>query len=188
MHVPGIKVAIPSTPADVYGLLKSALVGPDPVILFEHKQLYGTMGPVPDGEVYLPFGQAVIRRAGQDVTVVATGRMVHESLAAAVALAGDGIDCEVLDLRCLVPWDKAAVLASVKKTGRLVTVHESWRRAGWGAEVAATVQEEAFDYLDAPIQRVGARNVPAPFSPPLEDCVMPGKESVVRAVHRLLGP
>ncbi len=187
MHIPGIKVAIPSTPADMYGLLKTALVGPDPVILFEHKLLYASKGLVPDGESYIPFGVADTKRAGCDVTVVATSRMVHESLAAADGLAAEGIDCEVIDLRSLVPWDKDAVLRSVKKTGRLITVHETWRRAGWGAEIAATIQEEAFDYLDAPVQRVGARNVPHPFSPSLEDFMMPNKDRIVEAVHNMVG-
>jgi acetoin:2,6-dichlorophenolindophenol oxidoreductase subunit beta len=187
MHIPGIQVAIPSTPADVYGLLKTALTGHDPVILFEHKLLYGMKGEVPDEAFSIPFGQADVKRTGRDVTLVATSRMVHESLAAAALLAREGIECEVLDLRTLVPWDKEAVLASVKKTGRLITVHETWRRAGWGAEIAATVQEEAFDYLDAPVHRVGARNVPDPFSPPLEDFVMPDKDWVVAAVRKLLG-
>jgi acetoin:2,6-dichlorophenolindophenol oxidoreductase subunit beta len=188
MHIPGIKVAIPSTPADVYGLLKTALTGQDPVIIFEHKMLYGLKGEVPEEESYLSFGQAAIKRAGADVTLISTSRMVHESLLAAATLAEvDGIECEILDLRTLVPWDKAAVLASVKKTGRLITVHETWRRAGWGAEIAAVVQEEAFDYLDAPVHRIGARNVPDPFSPPLEEHVMPGKDWVVSEVRKLLG-
>jgi len=188
MHIPGIKVAIPSTPADVYGLLKTALTGRDPVIVFEHKMLYGLKGMVPDEEVYIPFGRAEVRRAGKDVTLVATSRMVHESLRAAATLAAEeGIECEVLDLRTLVPWDKEAILASVRKTGRLITVHETWRRAGWGAEVAAVVQEEAFDSLDAPVMRIGARNVPDPFSSPMEDFVMPGREWVVAEVRRLFG-
>jgi len=187
MHIPGIQVAIPSTPADVYGLLKTALTGHDPVIIFEHKMLYAIKGEVPDKEFYIPFGKAEIRRAGTDVTLVATSRMVHESLAASATLAEDGIACEVIDLRTLVPWDKTTVLDSVKKTGRLITVHETWRRAGWGAEIAATVQEEAFDYLDAPVHRVGARNVPDPFSPPLEDFVMPDRTWVVEAVRKMLG-
>jgi pyruvate dehydrogenase E1 component beta subunit len=186
MHIPGIKVGVPSHPRDVYGLYKTALTGADPVIFFEHKLLYGLKGSVPEEEVYLPFGQAEVKRAGRDVTVVTLGRMVHESLRAAEGLAGEGIACEVLDLRTLVPWDKAAVLASVQKTGRLVVVHETWRRCGWGAEVAATVQEEAFDALDAPIRRVGARNVPDPFSPPLEEAVMPDADRIAREVRRCL--
>jgi acetoin:2,6-dichlorophenolindophenol oxidoreductase subunit beta len=188
MHVPGIKVAIPSTPADVYGLLKTALTGHDPVIIFEHKLLYGLRGSVPDEEVYIPFGKADIKRDGRDVTLVTMGRMVHECLAAAEMLAQEhGLRCEVLDLRTLVPWDKEAVLASVRKTNRLITVHETWRRGGWGAEIAAVVQEEAFDFLDAPIGRIGARNVPAPFNPLLEDEVMPTAAWVVREVRRLMG-
>ena len=188
MHVPGIKVAIPSTPADVYGLLKTALTGHDPVIIFEHKLLYGLKGNVPDEEVYIPFGKADVKRDGRDVTLVTTGRMVHECLAAAETLDQEhGVRCEVLDLRTLVPWDKEAVLASVRKTNRLITVHETWRRGGWGAEVAAVVQEEAFDSLDAPVGRIGARNVPAPFSPLLEDEVMPNAAWVVGEVRRLLG-
>lgn len=188
MHIPGIKVAIPSTPADVYGLLKTALTGQDPVIIFEHKMLYGLKGDVPDEELYIPFGKADVKRSGRDVTLVTTGRMVHECLAAAGRLAQEnGVSCEVLDLRTLVPWDKEAVLASVRKTGRLITVHETWRRAGWGAEIAAVVQEEAFDYLDAPVQRVGARNVPDPFSPPMEDHVMPSAEWIVGEARKIVG-
>lgn len=184
MHIPGIKVAIPSTPRDVYGLFKTALTGDDPVIFFEHKMLYGMKGEVPVEEFYIPFGKADIKREGGDVTIVATSRMVHESLKAADKLAEEGIDCEVIDLRTLVPWDKEAVLASVKKTGRLVTVHETWRSCGWGAEIAACVSEEAFDYLDAPVLRVGGRNVPDPFSPPLEDYVMPNADWVEREVRK----
>jgi pyruvate dehydrogenase E1 component beta subunit len=188
MHIPGIKVAIPSTPADVYGLYKTALTQPDPAIFFEHKLLYGVKGDVPEEETYIPFGTADVKRSGSDVTLVATGRMVHESLRAAETLADvDGIQCEVVDLRTLVPWDKAAVLRSVRKTGRLITVHETWRRAGWGAEIAAVVQEEAFDALDAPIGRIGARNVPAPFSPPLEECVMPSAEWILAEVRAMFG-
>jgi pyruvate dehydrogenase E1 component beta subunit len=188
MHIPGIKVAIPSTPADVYGLYKTALTQFDPVIFFEHKLLYGMKGNVSEEETYIPFGTADVKRPGADVTLVATGRMVHESLRAAATVAdADGIQCEVLDLRTLVPWDKAAVLASVRKTGRLLTVHETWRRAGWGAEIAATVQEEAFDALDGPVRRIGARNVPAPFSPPLEDYVMPSADWIVAEVREMMG-
>lgn len=186
MHIPGIKVAIPATPLDVYGLYKTALTGDDPVIFFEHKMLYGISGQVPEEEVYIPFGKADVKRSGQDVTLVTTGRMVHECLQAAEELASEGIDCEVIDLRTLIPWDKETVLDSVKKTGRLVTVHETWRRCGWGAEIAAVVQEEAFDYLDAPILRVGGRNVPDPFSPGMEDFVMPDKDRVKIEVRKFM--
>jgi pyruvate/2-oxoglutarate/acetoin dehydrogenase E1 component len=167
--------------------LKTALTGQDPVIIFEHKLLYSLKGDVPDEEIYSPFGKADIKRVGTDVTLVATSRMVHKSLTAATMLAADTIECEILDLRTLVPWDKETVLASVRKTGRLITVHETWRRAGWGAEIAAVVQEEAFNALDAPIQRIGARNVPDPFIPPLEDYVMPRKDRIEAAVRRILG-
>ncbi len=184
MHVPGIKVASPAFPKDIYGLLKTALTGDDPVMIFEHKMLYGFKEEVPDEEFFIPFGKAEKKREGDDVTVVAMSRMVHESLKAAEELAKEGIECEVLDLRSLVPWDKEAVLESVKKTGRLVTVHETWRRCGWGAELAATVQEEAFDYLDGPVLRVGGRNVPDPFSPPQEEFVMPNKDWVVKEVKK----
>ncbi len=187
MHVPGIKVAIPSTPRDVYGLYKTALRGDDPVIFFEHKLLYALRGEVPEQELFLPFGEAEVKRAGRDLTLVSIGRMVHECLAAARLLATEGIDSEVIDLRTLVPWDKASVLTSVRRTGRLVVVHETWRRCGWGAEVAATIQEEAFDYLDAPVRRIGCRNVPDPFSPPMEEHVMPNREWIVREARRACG-
>ncbi|MEC9488683.1 MAG: alpha-ketoacid dehydrogenase subunit beta [Halanaerobium sp.] len=186
MHVPGIKVVIPATPFDVYGLYKTALNHDDPVIVFEHKQLYGIKGEVPKEEVYIPFGKADIKREGKDVTIVTTGRMVHESMKAAIELAEEGIDCEIIDLRTLIPWDREAVINSVKKTGRLVTVHETWRRAGWGSEIASVVQEEAFDYLDAPIRRVGAYNVPDPFTPEQENFVMPDKDNVVDEVRKFV--
>jgi pyruvate/2-oxoglutarate/acetoin dehydrogenase E1 component len=123
MHIPGIKVAVPSTPRDIYGLLKTALAGDDPVILFEHKMLYGMKGEVPENELFIPFGKADVKREGSDITIVATSRMIHESLKAAGRLASKGIECEIVDLRTLVPWDKEAVIASVKKTGRLVIAH-----------------------------------------------------------------
>ena len=179
MHVPGIKVVIPSTPADVYGLYKYALNQKDPVIFFEHKQLYGIKGEVSTDEYEIEFGKADIKREGDDITVITTGRMVHESLKAAQKLEKEGISLEVIDLRTLVPWDRETVINSIKKTGRMMTVHETWRRAGWGAEVAAHVQEEAFDYLDAPILRVGAKNVPNSFSPDQENYIMPDASNVM---------
>lgn len=187
MHIPGIKVIIPSTPYDMKGLFKTALRSDDPVICFEHKMLYGLKGPVPEEEYYIPFGEADIKKEGKDVTVVTTSRMVHESLKAAKELEKEGISVEVIDLRTLVPWDKEKVLESVKKTHHLVVAHETWKRAGWGAEVAAVVQEEAFDYLDAPILRVGERNVHIPFSPPLQDFVVPDKNDVIKAVRKVVG-
>ncbi len=186
MHLPGIKVVIPSTPADVYGLYKTALNQPDPVIVFEHKQMYGRKGMVDDEEYRIPFGKADIKRAGTDITVVTTSRMVHESMQAAAELANSGISLEVIDLRTLVPWDRETVINSVKKTGRLLIVHETWKRAGWGAEIASVVQEEAFDYLDDPIYRVGAKNVPNSFSPEQENFIMPDKENVLAEVKKFL--
>ena len=186
MHIPGIKVIIPSTPYDMKGLFKTALKSDDPVICFEHKMLYAKKGPVPEEEYYIPFGVADVKREGRDVTVIATSRMVHESLAAAEELSKEGISVEVVDLRTLVPWDKETVFKSVKKTHKVVIAHETWRRAGWGAEIAATIQEELFDYLDAPIRRVGAKNVHIPFSPPLQDFVVPDRKSVIEAVRSVL--
>ena len=187
MHVPGIKVIIPSTPYDMKGLFKTALRSDDPVICFEHKLLYKMKGPVPEEEYYIPFGVADVKRKGKDVTVVTTSRMVHESLKAAEVLLKEDIDVEVIDLRTLIPLDKKTVIDSVKKTHHLVVAHETWRKGGWGAEVASVVQEEAFDYLDAPILRVGARNVHIPFSPPLQDFVVPDHKDVEKAVKKVLG-
>ncbi len=187
MHVPGIKIIIPSTPYDMKGLFKTALKSDDPVICFEHKMLYGLRGEVPEEEYYIPFGKADIKKEGKDVTIVTTSRMVHESLKAADTLKKDGIDVEIVDLRTLVPWDKETVLDSVKKTHHLVVAHETWKRSGWGAEIASTVQEEVFDYLDAPILRVGAHNVHIPFSAPLQDFVVPDHKNVELAVKKVLG-
>ena len=186
MHIPGIKIIIPSTPYDMKGLMKTALRSDDPVICFEHKRLYKIKGPVPEEEYLIPFGVADIKREGKDVTVVTMSRMVHESLKAANELEKEGISVEVIDLRTLVPWDKERVIESVKKTNHLVVVHETWKRAGWGAEIASVVQEEAFDYLDAPILRVGEKNVPMPFSPPLEEFVTPDYKDVINAVKKIL--
>lgn len=187
MHIPGIKVVIPSTPYDAKGLMKEALKSKDPVIFFEHKKLYPIKGMVPEEEYSIPFGEADIKREGKDLTIVTTSRMVHESLSLAEELSkSDGIEIEVIDLRTLVPWDKEKVLNSVKKTNRLVVAHEAWRRAGWGAEIAATVQQEVFDYLDAPIGRVGAKNVPDPFSPSLEEFVIPNKDDIKEEVFKIL--
>ncbi len=185
MHIPGIKVIIPSTPYDMKGLFKSALRSDDPVICFEHKMLYAIKGPVPDEEYFIPFGKADIKREGKDVTIVATSRMVHESLKAAKELEKDNISIEVVDLRTLIPWDKETVFNSVRKTHRLVVAHETWKTAGWGAEIAASVQENLFGSLHAPIRRVGARNVHIPFSPPLQDFVIPDAKTVVEAVGSL---
>jgi pyruvate dehydrogenase E1 component beta subunit len=186
MHIPGIKIIVPATPYDMKGLFKTALKSDDPVICFEHKRLYETKGFIPDEEYYIPFGVADVKRQGTNVTIVSTSRMLLESLKAAEDLQKEGIDSEVIDLRTLVPWDKQTVLNSVKKTHHLIVAHETWRRAGWGAEIAATVQEEAFSYLEAPILRVGAKNVHIPFSPELQDFVVPDYKNVVNAVRKVL--
>jgi len=186
MHTPGIKVIIPSTPYDIKGLVKTALREDDPVICFEHKMLYKIKGPVPEEEYLIPFGVADTKKEGNDVTIVTMSRMVHESLKAAEELQREGVNAEVIDLRTLVPWDKKTVIESVKKTNHLVVAHETWKRAGWGAEIASVVQEEAFDYLDAPIIRVGAKNVPMPFNSLLQDFVTPNYKDIIKAVKKVL--
>ena len=185
-HVPGLLVAMPSTPADAKGLLVTALRDPNPVIVLEHKLLYPTRGPVPEEQYTTPFGQADVKRTGTDVTIVATGLMVSKSLAAADRLAADGIQAEVVDPRTLVPLDKATIIASVKKTGRLVVVHEAVKRGGFGGEIASVIAEEAFDYLDAPIKRVAGRNVPIAFNEVLERKAVPDLEDIAAAVRSLV--
>ncbi len=186
-HVPGLKVVMPSTPADAKGLLKSAIREDNLIIFLENKHLYSQKGPVPEGEYTIPLGAAEIKRAGGDVTVVATGRQVTIALGAAEKLSKEGIDAEVLDPRTLWPLDREAIIASVKKTGRLVTVHEAVKRFGFGAEVAAIVAEsEAFDYLDAPIRRVAGAEVPVPFSKFLEDLFLPDEQKIIAACKAVL--
>jgi pyruvate/2-oxoglutarate/acetoin dehydrogenase E1 component len=183
-HIPGLLVAMPASPADAKGLLKTAIRLDDPVIFIEHKSMYLDTGEVPDGEHLVPFGVADVKRRGADVTVVAWSRMVPFSLKAAEQLAADGIDVEVVDLRTLVPLDEATVLASVARTGRLVVVQEAPRRAGFGSEVAALVAEQIPDALRAPIRRVGALNTPLPMAPALERVVLPQVDWIVRAVRQ----
>lgn len=186
-HVPGLKVVMPATPADGKGLLKSAIREDNLVIFLENKHLYFQKGPVPDGEYTTPLGVADVKRPGNDITVVATGQMVHTALAAADTLSKEGIDLEVIDPRTLWPLDKETIINSVKKTGRLVTVHEAIKRFGFGAEIAAMIAEsDAFDYLDAPVQRVAAPEVPVPFSKKLEDLFLPDEQRVVDACRRTL--
>ncbi len=187
MHPPGLKIAVPSTPHDAAGLLRTAIRDDNPVLFFEHKFLFPTSGEVPDEEYAIPFGQADVKRQGKHVTVVATLLMVHKALAAAEKLSQEGIEVEVVDPRTLTPLDKETILASVKKTGRLVTVEESRARNGVGAEIAAMVASEGFDFLDAPIQRVGAPDVPIPYSPPLESTFIPNEDRIIEAVRRVLG-
>jgi pyruvate dehydrogenase E1 component beta subunit len=185
-HIPGLKVVLPSTPYDAKGLLKSALREDNPVIFIEHKLLYSTKGPVPEEPYTIPLGQAEVRRPGTDVTLVSLSRTVLHSLEAAAAAAAEGISVEVIDLRCTVPLDLEAILTSVHKTGRLVVAHEAHRRLGIGAEIAALVQEHAFDYLDAPIVRVAALDVPIPASKPLEDVVLPGPAQVLEGIRKVV--
>lgn len=188
LQAPGLTLVLPSTPYDVKGLFRTAIRGNDPVIFFEHKRLMlnQVMGEVPDEDYTIPFGRAATRREGKDVTVVATLCMAHEALAAAEALSQEGIDLEIIDPRTLVPLDKETIIASVKKTGRLVTAEESRERGGMGAEIAAMVAGDAFAWLKAPIQRVGAPAVPIPGSPFLEDLYTPGRNDIISAVKRVL--
>jgi 2-oxoisovalerate dehydrogenase E1 component subunit beta len=186
-HVPGLKVVIPSTPEDAKGLLKSAIRDPDPVMFFEHKKAYRLIkGEVPDGEVLTPIGPAAVRREGGGLTCVAWGLMVHHCLEAAEAVAGEGIDVEVIDLRTLSPLDRDAILRSVEKTARAMVVHEDNLTGGFGAEVAATIAQEAFDHLDAPVTRVAAPDVPAmPFNQPQEEAFLPNPEKIAAAMRKL---
>jgi pyruvate dehydrogenase E1 component beta subunit len=187
VHVPGLKVVFPSTPTDVRGLLWSAIYDDNPVMFFEHRTLYGIKEEVPDELEPIPIGKARVHREGDDVTVVATGRLVHEALAAAQEAEGDGISVEVLDPRTLQPLDEEALVASVKKTNRCVVAHEAVAKMGFGAEIAAVVQEQAFDWLDAPIERVGAKFAPIPFAPVMEEYVVPHAADVLEAVKRTVG-
>lgn len=186
-HIPGLLVVMPSTPADAKGLLKTAIRDPNPVIFIENKLLYSTKGDVPDEEYLIPFGEADVKRQGKDVTVVATSRMVQFAMQAANRLAGEGIVVEVIDPRTLVPLDMETILASVRKTGRAVIVHEACERSGFGAEIAAQIQERAFDYLDGPVLRVANPNVPIPFAPSLEAHAIPDVEKIMDAVRRSVG-
>jgi len=187
MHIPGIKVVMPSNPYDAKGLLKSAIRDDNPVVFVEHKMLYGMKGEVPDEEYLVPIGKAAVLREGTDCTIVALGQMVHEAAKAAQRLEEDeGIRCEVIDLRSITPLDTETILASVRKTGRLVVVHEAVRTGGIGGEIAALVQEEAFWYLDAPIMRVAAPFTPVPFSKPLERAYLPNADAICRAVRQIM--
>ena len=186
VNIPGLKVCIPSTPADARGLLKTAIRDPDPVLVFEHRALYRVRGDVPDTEVLVPLGQADVKRPGRDVTVIATARMVHAALAAAERLADEGIEVEVVDPRSLVPLDREALSASVRRTHRAVIAEEGPIRGGVGGWLAWVVMEDCFDDLDAPIARVAGPNIPIPFSPPLEAFATPGTEDVVAAVRQTL--
>jgi acetoin:2,6-dichlorophenolindophenol oxidoreductase subunit beta len=184
VHVPGLKVVFASTPEDVRGLLWSSIYEDNPVVFFEHRTLYGLKGEVPDEIEPIELGKARVHREGEDVTVVATGRLVHEALGAAKEAEEEGISVEVLDPRTLLPLDEEAIVKSVQKTNRCVVAHEAIVRMGFGAEVAAVVQEKAFDYLDAPVERVGAKFAPLPFAPVMEQYVIPHQRDVLAAVKR----
>jgi len=186
LHVPGLKIVMPSTPADAKGLLATAIRDDNPVLFIEHKLLYSTKGQVPEGEHLIPLGQADVKRVGTDVTIVTISHMVLKALRAAERLAADGIEAEVIDLRTLTPLDLETVLRSVRKTNRVVIAHEACRRGGFGGELAAQIQEEAFDSLDAPVLRVGALDVPIPYSKPMEEYVIPDEARIVGAVKHLL--
>jgi pyruvate dehydrogenase E1 component beta subunit len=187
VHIPGLKVVFASTPTDVRGLLYSAIYEDNPVIFFEHRTLYGIKEEVPDELEPIALGQARVQREGEDVTVVATGRLVHEALAAAEQAEEQGISVEVVDPRTLQPLDEGTIVDSVKKTNRAVIAHEAITRMGFGAEVAAIVQYHAFDWLDAPIERVGAKFTPLPFAPVMEEWVVPHADDVLQAVLRTAG-
>ncbi|MDD3618673.1 MAG: alpha-ketoacid dehydrogenase subunit beta [Desulfobulbaceae bacterium] len=185
-HCPGLKVVMPSTPADAKGLLKSAVRDPNPVIFIEDMKLYFAPGPVPEEEYLIPIGRADVKRAGGDVTVVTWSKMLQVAEKAAEQLAGEGIELEIVDLRTLSPLDKETILASVRKTGRLVVLHEATRTGGFGGEVAAVVMEEAFAALKAPLRRVTGPDIPVPASPPLERFYIPDEEKLVAAVREIL--
>jgi pyruvate/2-oxoglutarate/acetoin dehydrogenase E1 component len=184
VHVPGLKVVFASTPEDVRGLLWSAIYDDNPVVFFEHRTLYPIKGEVPEELEPIPLGKARIHREGSDVTVVATGRLVHEALTAAEEAEKDGISVEVVDPRTLLPLDEETIVASVKKTTRCVTAHEAVTRGGFGSELAAVIQHGAFDWLDAPIERVGAKFAPLAFAPAMEQWVVPHADDVLAAIRR----
>lgn len=184
-HVPGLKVALPSTPYDAKGLLKTAIRDDNPVVFFEDKMMYQVKCPVPEEEYTIPLGIADIKRAGKDITLVATSSMVQTSLRAAEILETDGISTEVIDVRTTAPLDRATLIDSVKKTTRAVVVDEGYERYGVTAEIASIISEGAFYYLDAPVRRLGAMDVPVPFSPVLEDQTVPTPESVVEMAKAL---
>jgi 2-oxoisovalerate dehydrogenase E1 component beta subunit len=187
-HIPGLKIACPATPADAKGLIASAIEDANPVLYFEHKHLYRRIkDEVPDERYTVPFGQARIHREGDDLTVVTWGAMVYTADEAANALAEEGVSVEIVDLRTIVPWDKQAVLASVEKTSKVLVLHEDTRTGGFGAEIAATITEEAFESLDAPVRRITAPDSPVPFSPPLEKAFIPQVDDVVAGLRDLAG-
>ena len=185
-NCPGLKVVVPSTPYDAKGLLKSAIRDNDPVIFMESEQMYGDKGEVPDGEYTIPLGVADIKREGKDVTIVSFGKIIKEALIAAETLATEGISCEVIDLRTVRPMDYDCIINSVKKTNRLVVLEEAWPFASVASEITYMVQERAFDYLDAPVQRITTADTPAPFSAALLKEWLPNAGDVVKAVKKVM--
>src|SRR6059036_1005951 len=184
VHIPGLKVVFPATPTDVRGLLLASIYDDNPVVFFEHRMLYGVKEEVPEELEPIELGKARIHREGEDVTVVAIGPFVHEALEAAEQAEGEGISVEVLDPRTLQPLDEEALIASVKKTNRCVVAHEAVTRMGFGAEVAAVIQHGAFDWLDAPVERVGAKFTPLPFAPVMEEWCVPHANDVLEAINK----
>jgi 2-oxoisovalerate dehydrogenase E1 component beta subunit len=185
-HVPGLKIVCPATPADAKGLLVTAIEDPNPVLYFEHKHLYRRIkDEVPDERYTVPFGEARVHREGDDVTVVTWGAMVYTAAEAAQKAEEEGVSVEIIDLRTLVPWDKKAVLRSVEKTSKALVLHEDTHTGGFGAEIVATIAEEAFEHLDAPVKRITAPDTPVPFSPPLEKAYIPQVEDVLAGVQEL---
>jgi pyruvate/2-oxoglutarate/acetoin dehydrogenase E1 component len=185
-HIPGLKVICPATPEDAKGLLISAIEDPNPCLYMEHKHLYRRIkGEVPDGRYTTPIGKARIHREGDDLTLITWGAMVYTAEEAAAQLDADGVSVEIVDLRTILPWDKEAVLASARKTSKVLVLHEDTRTGGFGAEIAATIAEEAFEDLDAPIRRIAAPDSPVPFSPPLEKAFIPQVDDVVAGLRAL---
>jgi pyruvate/2-oxoglutarate/acetoin dehydrogenase E1 component len=184
-HIPGLKVAVPSTPYDAKGLLKSAIRDDNPVIFFEDKMMYQLKGAVPADEYTIPLGIADVKRTGSDITLVATSSMVHVALAAADALQGSGVSAEVVDVRTTVPLDKQTIIESAKKTSRVIVIDEGYERYGVTAEIASVIADGAFYYLDAPVKRMGSMDVPVPFSPVLEDQTVPTAEAVAEVAKQL---
>ena len=185
--VPGLKVAVPATPYDALGLFRAAMKDDNPILFAEHSLLYGMRGEVPDEWYEIPFGQADIKRKGNDVTIVAYSRMTHVALQAAAMLEEKGRQAEVIDLRTLRPWDKETVLESVRKTNRVVVVEETWKTGGFSGEIASIIQEEAFDDLDGPVARVGGLDVPAPYNGTLEAAAIPNSERIIKALSDYYG-
>jgi 2-oxoisovalerate dehydrogenase E1 component beta subunit len=185
-HIPGLKVVCPATPADAKGLLIEAIQDPNPVLYFEHKHLYRRIkDEVPEERYTIPFGEARIHREGDDVSLITWGAMVYTAAEAAEKLEGEGLSVEIVDLRTLAPWDKEAVLRSVEKTSKALVLHEDTHTGGFGAEIAATIGEEAFESLDAPVRRIAAPDTPVPFSPPLEKAFIPQVDDVVAGLKEL---